>query len=184
MVFIKNKKIKYGVKIAVSLILLLYLSFKIEFEEFKNILANARIEFLLFALFLVIVSVFLRTFRWKIILKAQNINEPYFKLLGIYFEGMFFDNFLPGRFGGDAVRMYRISQDSDKKIGRVTTVIIERGSGLFALLLIGVIMVGINFNQFETVIIPILVFIIFLAFLCGIFILINRNLIKKFKIRS
>ncbi|OGL45282.1 MAG: hypothetical protein A2161_01525 [Candidatus Schekmanbacteria bacterium RBG_13_48_7] len=66
------------------------------------------------------------------LLKIQDIFLPQSRLTVLYFEGFFFNTFLPGSFGGDVVRAYRTST---QKLKSFVVIVVERGSGIFCLFL-------------------------------------------------
>ena len=45
-------------------------------------------------------------FRWHVLLKVQKINLSLARLSGLFFIGMFYNQFLPGGTGGDIINSY------------------------------------------------------------------------------
>jgi uncharacterized protein (TIRG00374 family) len=60
-------------------------------------------------------------------------------LTGLYFVGFFFNNLLPSGFGGDPVKMYELSRRSKRGAEAVSSVLVDRFMGLFALQAIGLL---------------------------------------------
>lgn len=92
-----------------------------------------------------IVNTTLVTARWKLCLKAQGIDETFFRVFEYNVIGMFFNIFMPGSLGGDFVKCYLVAQDNPNARARsVATVLIDRIHGLFVVLLMGTIALMAN----------------------------------------
>ena len=48
--------------------------------------------------------------RWQILLRVQNIRFQRRALAGLFFIGMFYNQFLPGGTGGDIIKSYLAAQ--------------------------------------------------------------------------
>jgi uncharacterized protein (TIRG00374 family) len=57
--------------------------------------------------------------------------------IGLYFVGAFFNAFLPGVIGGDVVKAYYLSRDTQQLARPTTSVIMDRNVGVGGLLLVG-----------------------------------------------
>jgi len=82
-------------------------------------------------------SIFVRIFKWELLLKGQGFEVPFGKLAGMFFVGNFFKSFLPGTIGADIVRIYDVSKMSSKILRPASTVIVDRISGFSTLLVMG-----------------------------------------------
>lgn len=60
----------------------------------------------------------LATVRWQILLRIQGVRISWLRAGAIVMIGLFFNQFLPGGLGGDAMRLYFIFKRADKKNGR------------------------------------------------------------------
>ncbi len=76
----------------------------------------------------------LSTYRWQLLLEAEGIRVPYRTLLSFYFQGMFFNLFLPTLIGGDVVRGHQIYRATGGKEGSLASILVERLTGFTALL--------------------------------------------------
>jgi glycosyltransferase 2 family protein len=75
--------------------------------------------------------------RWQILLKVQQINLSIRRMLGLFFIGMFYNQFLPGGTGGDIVKTYLLLKEApEKKLGALLAVMFDRLIGLVALITI------------------------------------------------
>ena len=80
------------------------------------------------------------TYRWKLLLEAQDLRLSFGKVLVLYFVGSFFSTLLPGVTGGDVVKaIYAAREAPHKKTAAVSTVVIDRLIGLLALIVLAVI---------------------------------------------
>lgn len=125
------------IRLSVTLILILYLAFKIQLSKLWSILLQTDVFLFLFASFLYIVSSYLSTLRWRLFI-SSNSAVSLKRLFSLYMIGCFFNIFLPGIMGGDVVKILLLRKTTGLKeaIGSVFT---ERYIGFFALLLIGVL---------------------------------------------
>lgn len=93
-------------------------------------------QWLLPALFLHLVGFSLTSLRWKILLTAQGVHISFPRLFKSYFMASFFNTFLPSTIGGDVVRAYDSSKMTGKSPEAMMVIIIERLTGLMALVII------------------------------------------------
>jgi len=82
--------------------------------------------------------VVITSYRWYLLLIAQDVRITFWKTLSLNFIGMFFNICLPGATGGDLVKCYYVASIyPDKKASTITTVLVDRVMGLIGLLLVG-----------------------------------------------
>ncbi|MBN8726036.1 MAG: flippase-like domain-containing protein [Acidobacteria bacterium] len=84
-------------------------------------------------------SVFLRAYRWKELLLGLGIRVNFYQLSKLYFIGFFFNQFIPTGVGGDLVRTYILSKDGVEATQATSSVIMDRATGIYSLLVIGAI---------------------------------------------
>ncbi len=84
-------------------------------------------------------TLLIRSFRWRFLLEAVDVHIPLSRLLYLYYVGTFFNTFLPSGFGGDAVKMYELSQYSRRVSESVGTVLVDRLAGLIVLFLMSIL---------------------------------------------
>ena len=148
---IKNNIYKILLGTFISLVCL-FLLFKIvdSFDKTLESLTSVSIFYLAIGFLIYFLSLFLRTYRWKILLK-NNIGTIKFKsLLNVVISGYMFNNLLPARLG-ELARIYHLSLlkkiDKSFVLGsilaeRVTDVIV-----LMLFLLIGLIFIPTEFTE-------------------------------------
>lgn len=87
----------------------------------------------------------LSSFRWKLILHCQGMKLPFGWIHRMAYLGVFFNYFIPGGVGGDAMRMAYIAQKHPKcKSAAALSVFMDKVLGLYSILFLSLIMVIIN----------------------------------------
>jgi hypothetical protein len=94
------------------------------------------LSFLFFGLLLFFLSIFIASFRLKILLATQNIFLNTADIVKLTFISYFFSSFLPTSVGGDVVKAFYISKVSNKTMQSYTSVFIDRFLGMAAIFLI------------------------------------------------
>ncbi|NER32087.1 MAG: flippase-like domain-containing protein, partial [Symploca sp. SIO1C4] len=135
-----NKKhlILTTTKCSVAVALLFWVLRKTNLTEIFLAAKDTNIPLLMAALFIYFLSYYIRSHRWRLLLRAQGVNASIPDLLKSYMVGIFFSNFLPSTLGGDAVRVYDAWQLGASKSRAVATVIVDRFLGLLGLMLFAV----------------------------------------------
>ncbi len=99
-------------------------------------LAEARGEWVVYGFLLAVVSLFVRAFRWQLLLRHLGLQVPFWRTIEVYTISFWFSTFLPGSMGGDLYKVYDVARASSKKLRPAVTVIAERAAGVLALLLV------------------------------------------------
>jgi len=89
----------------------------------------------------------LATVRWQLLLRIQGITLGWLRALAIVMMGLFFNMFLPGLVGGDAVRLYLVFKCAPgKKAPATLSVAMDRILGMLAILFLTVLSVALRFH--------------------------------------
>jgi uncharacterized protein (TIRG00374 family) len=104
--------------------------------QFLNAFSSASVNWLIPVVLLYLVGYSLVSFRWLILLRAQGVKTTFKELFLFYFMAAFFNTFLPSTIGGDAVRAIESKKLMKNTTSSIMVVIIERLTGLMALVLI------------------------------------------------
>ena len=131
----KNYLIFFG-KAVVSIALIWYLLSITEFSAVFASLRSATPFWLLLSFITLLIGKILTSYRWQVLLKAQNIVIPLRFLIASVFVGQFFNSFLPTTVGGDAMRAYDTASQSNEATKSVISVFADRLIGVFALALL------------------------------------------------
>jgi uncharacterized protein (TIRG00374 family) len=89
----------------------------------------------------------LATVRSQILLRIQGIRLSWLQVGAIVMIGLFFNQFLPGGVGGDAMRLYFVFRLAPReKIGATLSIAMDRLFGFFTVLLLAGISFSLRFN--------------------------------------
>jgi uncharacterized membrane protein YbhN (UPF0104 family) len=125
-----------ALRVVVSAGILAWLASKVDFAHVAAAFRGLRWGWWLGAVSLYLVCQFLCCIRWQLLSRPLGFSDSLTRLTGIYFIGMFFNLFLPTSVGGDAVKAVYIARGSGRKLAAVASVLLDRASGLFALIMI------------------------------------------------
>lgn len=91
--------------------------------------------YLFLAFIMAVVAVFLSVWVWRVMLPIDD-RPGYFTLMAHYLLGFFYNNFLPGGFGGDVVRAGALVQAGQGLTQAANSVLMSRLSGLWSIVLL------------------------------------------------
>lgn len=129
----------YWLKLAVGLlIVVVLLLFKVNAADIGRTFKDSDMGWIAAAGGLHIIGLLLSAYRWQILLAVHEVKAPLWDLLQSYLIGGFFNNFLPTRVGGDVYRMVDSKRYSGSLLRPFAVILVERLSGIYGLLLIGV----------------------------------------------
>ena len=121
--------------ISLALIVILLYIMRDRYGEIISTLKGANISMLMFALSVFFLALCVASFRFELIVKAQeNISITFFEAVSLTFIGYFFNNFLPTSIGGDVVKAYHLSKKAKEKTGSFTAVFVDRAIGLLTMI--------------------------------------------------
>ncbi|MBI5742148.1 MAG: flippase-like domain-containing protein [Nitrospirae bacterium] len=120
-------------KVGVSSLLIFAILSKINWDEFAGNVKSINAALYAVAFLLTFADTSLRAYRWKLLLHAKGIDISFGQSLSFTFVGMFFGMFLPTNFGGDIAKMYDFSKYSSRAVDTVSSVFMERWSGIVSL---------------------------------------------------
>ena len=85
--------------------------------------------------------------RWHILLKVQGIHLSFRRVLGLFFIGMFYNQFLSGGTGGDIMKSYLLLKETPGKItGALLAVLFDRLIGLIGLVSITGALIALRYD--------------------------------------
>lgn len=121
-------------KIAFSLALMVYLFSQINILDLLDRYRSINLAWIVLCLFFLLFQTLFSSFKWKTILKSDQIDLPVGYLWRTYLISNFFSLFLPSSIGGDFYRIYTVQSASQNLSKSTTSVVFDRMTGLFALL--------------------------------------------------
>jgi hypothetical protein len=127
------------VKVVVSVGLLALLFSRVDVGRLWRSFKTASPAWLLVALALYALMAAVSAWRWGLLLRAQRVLIPVATLFRSFLVATFFNNFLPSNIGGDVVRIADTAKAAGGKTLATTVILIDRGLGLLALVLIAAV---------------------------------------------
>jgi uncharacterized membrane protein YbhN (UPF0104 family) len=131
-----RRHVLLAAKLSVSIVLLAVLFSRIDVGTLWDKARLASLPWLLAALVIYAGNVLTASWRWHLLLAAQDVSVPTRKLLGSYLVASFFNNFLPSNIGGDVIRISDTARLAGSKTLATTVILVDRGLGLMALVLV------------------------------------------------
>jgi uncharacterized membrane protein YbhN (UPF0104 family) len=123
-------------KAGVSIALLLLLLSRVDVGRLWAVARAASLPWLTGALALYYLMIAVSAWRWGLLLDAQGVHFPFSRLSSSFLVATFFNNFLPSNIGGDVIRIADTAPAARSRTLATTVVLIDRGIGLLALVLI------------------------------------------------
>jgi len=136
---------------------------------------NLTLSWVLFLVLISIVLVYVSVLKWQILLSTQGIRERISHLYGLYLAGYFFNLVFPSFIGGDALRSWHLGRNQGQRKTAVAT-FLERYSGLFSMLMLGVVFVFCTDTMRQSE--KITVVLLFLGFVIGTVVLYSKALVR------
>jgi uncharacterized protein (TIRG00374 family) len=126
-------------KVLVSISLLGLAVWRIGPARLRESIVGADLWWLLAAVSVFTLSNLLGAFQWWMLLRARDIRLPLRQVVGYYFVGLFFNNFLIGYVGGDAFRVFDAARASGKPAEAMSAVLFDRLIGFATLTSVAVV---------------------------------------------
>lgn len=165
-------------KLLVSLSLLALLFWRADRAAFLRSVQALPLWVFLGCVLLYILGYILSTIRWQLLLHAEGIRLTLGRLLILYFEGSFFNLFLPTLIGGDIVRGYAIHKLTKGHAAAVPSILVDRLAGFAALLAIAVIAVTVGYDRVRDLQVALMVLAMAAAFLALLLVLANAQALR------
>jgi uncharacterized protein (TIRG00374 family) len=124
-------------KLAVTIGAACYLLGRADLGAVGGTLSHMPWAVLVAAFAVMMLSVTISAYKWQLMLKLHGVHFSFSKLHRYYFIAVFFNNFLPTSIGGDGYRIYKTFGNPRSTSSSVIAVVMERLTGIIALLVIG-----------------------------------------------
>jgi hypothetical protein len=176
----RSRKNAFGaLRILISVALIGYLLTTTDLGEPFVMLKSWSAIYFLIAVLLGVFTNVIFAYRWKITLAVSGVSVPLLMLVKFYFVGAFFNLFLPTAIGGDLVRGYDLAVHSGKKMGAVTSVLVERIVGFFALAFIALLALLFGSGTIRDATVTTVILIVCLGYFALVTIVFNARVMKK-----
>lgn len=165
-----NRKKLLGIlQVVLSLLLLIWLVGRAGLQDVVDVLVSIDPLWYFLAFLLFQLNVFVRAYRWYILLRALDNRPSYLYLVYLYYVGFFANNFIPSGFGGDLVKVITLRQSYGHGAEALSSVLMERVTGLVGSSLIALIALIWNLSSHTAEIdLPPLLWAMVAAFSLGI----------------
>ena len=148
-----RKTLSFTLKLGITAIIFYYLinSGKLNFYKLNIFWEKPLILVILLVMFGVII-VPICSFRWWLLLRALDLQVPFGRSFILTWIGNFFNTTLPGAVSGDFIKGYYIikANQNKERTKAFMTLIIDRFSGLFGLIVLAFITLVFNFDLITT----------------------------------
>lgn len=140
---LKNKKFKLFLKIAVTVVALFFVYKKVDVARLIEIIKDINFIYLALAIIAFVASKLISSIRLNAYFKCIDINISQRQNWRLYMLGMFYNLFLPGGIGGDGYKVYLLNKKYETPVKKlVQATILDRLSGLFAILVLALICIN------------------------------------------
>lgn len=133
-------------KLLVSLVLLAILLWRVDADRLVGTLRALPLPVFVASFLLYVLGYVLSTIRWQRLLLAEGIRLRLARLMLVYFQGAFFNLFLPSLIGGDIFRGYAIYKIT-RHDAAVASILVDRLSGFAALMGIALVALGLAHRE-------------------------------------
>lgn len=124
-----------SIKVAVSLLLFGVLLYYVDWRMTWRVLRAVDPPGVVLAFGALLAGLIISTWKWRLLLSAQQVILAWPRLLRAYWIGSFFNNCLPSSVGGDLVRLF-VLRDAAATGKIAASIAVERLSGLVVLLVL------------------------------------------------
>jgi len=100
---------------------------------------------MLTCLLMAVVQILMLSYRWMLVTHVTQLRIPFSELLRCTFASQFFSQGLPASVGGDALRIWWVSRIGAPVLLATQNVLLDRLSGLFALLMVNLVSLPVVF---------------------------------------
>ena len=140
-----KKIVIYLLKISAAVVIIWYMIHSGRLNVKAIYGARNRLDLIVLAFLTMLVAIFVTFYRWKLLLKGQNIILSNKEVISLGFIGIFFTSVLPGAVGGDIIKsVYIAKKVKGRTVSSVLTVLLDRIIGLAALIMICTVGLLIN----------------------------------------
>ena len=176
-----NKILLLILKLVVSSSLLYLVLSKAGAEKVFTIIKTINPVAFIGVIFIHLASLYVSSIRWRLLLPEEFKGK---RLFSFYLIGSFFNTFLPGIVGGDAVKTYYLYKETNKGSLSFASVFMDRYIGFISLMTIALISFAVGFKYVKGSLIEWLLPLIVFSFLIGSFVIFRLRLGKGIKALS
>lgn len=144
MKILKNKIVKFFLKLFVSLAFVAWLIFKIDWQEVLFYISKISFWNILIYVAVLLFGMAISAYKWKILAKFKGFDISLKKSFQLYLAGTFINNLMPSFIGGDTYKAYQLGKKDKKYVSAAASVVVDRITGLIGAMILSVIFAAIN----------------------------------------
>ncbi len=167
------------IKILISAALVIFLLIKLGTRDIVLKFATAHLWWVILGVIIFSLSNLLGSIQWYLLMRTRGIQIPLLHVISYYYVGLFFNNFLIGYVGGDAVRIYDISKASGDSSNAISTVFFDRLMGFVMLTTLALVAALTWRNIFHSKTIIFVILILLLCWVISFIFLFNNKFAKR-----
>lgn len=135
------------VKIIIATALIAVLAWGVDWSQASQMATRISWWAIAVMVIIMVLELMLSTWKWSAALQMHGLRYPYGYLLRSVFIGFFLNNFLPTSIGGDAFRVYRTLPPDGFRSRAVSSILVDRITGLAALMTLGAVGAAVLFEE-------------------------------------
>jgi len=148
MVSVFQKKIlKFILKLLISAFFIGLIIYKVDWSESWQYLRKIEIWQIAIYLAVIFSGLFISAKKWQELCLFKGLRDSFLNFFKLYLTGAFINNFVPSTIGGDIFRAYQIGKKAKKYSQATAAVVMDRFTGLLALMLMSPIFFLLNFSR-------------------------------------
>jgi uncharacterized protein (TIRG00374 family) len=122
---------------------------KLNFSALRNLLTPVYGSL---GVLLIALNLFLTSERWRTLIRTQGLRIASWPAMKLTLIGIFFNYAMPGGVGGDVIKAYYFNKDQPgEKVVAVSSVLMDRVLGLFAMVLMALVVMIFDFEHIEKI---------------------------------
>jgi uncharacterized protein (TIRG00374 family) len=145
-----KKNTKFIIKLVVSVVFLLWIIYRVNWQEVLTLLAQIKIGYIILYFVILLIGIAVSAQKWRMLAKFKGIELSLGAFFKFYLAGTFVNNFMPSFIGGDTFRAYQIGKVEKKYAEAASSVVMDRLTGLFGATLLTLFFSVINFSTIST----------------------------------
>lgn len=133
---------------------------------------------------LIFINLIIASERWRVLIRSQGITSHVFPVFKLSLIGAFFNFAMPGGVGGDVIKAYYFTRENPgSKVVAVTSVLMDRILGLFAMILMALLVMFYDMNHVLKI--PVLltlfwfILALFLGFTVALSLIFSQNIYQS-----
>ncbi len=113
--------------VAAAVILgVIWVSTDVGWTNLWDTIARINVGTFVLAIIIFVISQVLIGLRWWLLLRTQKVHISIWAAVRLHFLGLFYNNFMPGSMGGDAIRAWYVTKHTHRRFEAALSVFVDR----------------------------------------------------------